>query len=113
MYRNVLSSFSHLNRDPLKSRIRRAVSIVLMLVLTGGSGSTMFARSLVESVSALNEQRTRLSQFVPVVTSKPYAAAQEILEDRGMPPNPPASAAIRPEPPQTRSVREARAPVSC
>ncbi len=79
----VLSSFSHLNRDQFKGYIRRTVSIVLMLVLAGGSGSPMFARSLVEPVVVLNEQLTRLSQFANAPpTSKPHAAGQGILEDR-------------------------------
>jgi len=107
MNRIVLSS--HFNRDLFKGCIRRVVSIILMLVLAGGSGSPVFARSLVEPLAVLNEQLTRLSQFAAALaTSKRHATAQEILEDRGMPPNPPASAAIRPEPPQARSVREAR-----
>ena len=113
MNRNVLSSISHLNRDTFKACIRRTISGVLMVALAGGSGSPVFAGSLVEPLAVLNEQLTRLSQFVPVITSKTYAAAQEILDDRGMPPNPPASAAIRPEPRKRDQYARLESPVSC
>lgn len=107
MNRSVISS--HLNRGLFKGCIRRSVSIFLMLVLACGSGSPVFGCSLAEPLVVLNEQLTRLSQFATALApSKSHGAAQAILEDRGMPPNPPASAAIRPEPPRSRSAREAR-----
>jgi len=62
MSHNVLSPFSHLNRNLHKGCIGRAVSIVLILVLAGGSGSPVLARSLAEGLAAVQGQ---LFRFVP------------------------------------------------
>jgi len=87
----------------------RAISIILILLLAGGSGSPVFARSLGSGLAVLQGQLTRLSRFAPALAiSKPRGAAQSVIENHGMPPNPPSSVALRPEPPQSRSVREAR-----
>ena len=42
----IFSLTSHRRRDLFKGSLRRAVSIVLILVLAGGSGSPVFARPL-------------------------------------------------------------------
>ncbi len=107
MSRKVFSPFSHLRRDLCKSRIGRAVSISLILVLSCGSGSPVFARSLAGGFSAAQERLPGLWHFMAGrAISKPRS--QGVVENRGMPPNPPPSASIRPEPPQSRPAREAR-----
>lgn len=109
MSRNILSPFSHLNGDLRRNGIGRAVSITLILVLAGGSGSPAFARPLAVGLAVVPEQVTRLRRFVPSLgISNPRGTSQAVFANRGMPPNPPPSAAIRPEPPQSMSTREAR-----
>lgn len=109
MSRNFLSRFVHLSRDPFEGFVGRAVSIGLILVLTGGSGSPLLAHSLAGGLAVVHGQLTRLSRFVPpLATSKSRGAGQAVVENHGMPPNPPPSTAIRPEPPQSRLAREAR-----
>ncbi|MGH9908783.1 MAG: hypothetical protein ACRD8U_24760 [Pyrinomonadaceae bacterium] len=99
---------SQLNTDLLKGSTGRTIAVILILLLAGGCGSPVFALPLLTGI-AVQEQLSRLSHFVAaLVTSKPHGAAQAVVENRGMPPNPPPSVAIRPEPPLSRSAREAR-----
>lgn len=110
---NLLPPFFHLNRGLHKGGLSRAISIILILLLAGSSGSPVFARSLGRGLAVLQGQLTRLSRFAPALAiSKPRGAAQSVIENHGMPPNPPSSVGLRPEPPQSRWPARPGSPVS-
>jgi hypothetical protein len=104
----VFPLLSHLHRDLFKGSFGRAVSISLILILAGGSGTPVFALRLAGGRTALPLQATSWSRFAPTLGISKSGGAGQQLENRGMPPNPPQSEAIRPERPQRKSDREAR-----
>ncbi len=104
---SIHSGFSHLSRRLSRARVGRLIAIAMILLLGGGPGSPVFARLLIQELD-LDSQISSLSLAPASGTGKTHGSSQVVLENHGMPPDPPRSASIRPDPPPSRSAREAR-----